>query len=205
MKGRGGQLRNCGISKKVCLQTTYSLENVPKNIFGWNWYAHFLNFTSTKKVYSKTRTFLIAHSNERVRTAEDHSLQEALCHCVKHLSSVQSTAFQKNLFDIAFDLITESKTHVSAFMIMAKEIHALMKVSVSTFRIVRNLKDWLLHQHTVPSYESKYLNLTLKGKAFILLHLWKTPSRSAVVGRSIYSERVVERSLNDRYLLPHYF
>ena len=95
---------------------------------------------STKKVYSKTRTFLIAHSNERVRTAEDHSLQEALCHCVKHLSSVQSTAFQKNLFDIAFDLITESKTHVSAFMIMAKEIHALMKVSVSKFRIIGNIK-----------------------------------------------------------------
>ena len=164
----------------------------------------FPKFYIYEKSLFENPNILNCHSNERVRTAEDHSLQEALCHCVKHLSSVQSTAFQKNLFDIAFDLITESKTHVSAFMIMAKEIHALMKVSVSTFRIIRNLKGWLLHQHTVPSYESKYLNLTLKGKAFILLHLWKTPSRSAVVGRSIYSERVVERSLNARSLLPHY-
>ena len=58
----------------------------------------------------------------------DDSLQEALCKCIKHLSSVQSTTFQEHLFDLAFDLITESKTHVVAFMIMAKEIHALMKV-----------------------------------------------------------------------------
>ena len=63
---------------------------------------------------------------------EETRIDEALCKCIKNLSYVQSTSrnFQRNLFDLAFDLMTETKTHVNAFMIMSKEMKNLMLVNL---------------------------------------------------------------------------
>ena len=57
---------------------------------------------------------------------------ENFCYCIKHLSYVQqaSSMFKRHLFDLAFDLVTETQTHVSAFMTMSKEINNLMKANL---------------------------------------------------------------------------
>lgn len=93
---------------------------------------------------------------------------KSLCKCIKNLSLVKetSTSFQQRLFDMAFDLITETKTHVTSFMIMSKEVKNLMLANLkhSTVKLAQRMtlkhpKDVIYEIMLVYNYDniSKFL------------------------------------------------
>ena len=105
---------------------------------------------------------------------------------------------------MAFDLITESKTHVAAFMIMSKEIHALMKVNPrhSTLKLadritICNPRDVIYDAMVVYNYDNirKFLERQLPFLItnIVLLSVDKSQKRDVKAALDFISNQVEKK------------